>query len=460
MIGRNTTLALFAAALLPRLVFVLWAPGEPAADGQFYHAYGEHFARGWGYVDVDGSPVVRWMPGWPMLLGGLYWVFGSGTHVALFANAFLDATTAALLSLLGARLFGVRIGLTAGILYALWPGMIFLCGSHMSEPLFNVLLVAALLLTVIAAEADSRRIARFAVAGLCLGAAAMVKAEPLITTPGIAFYLWRTRRGGADFTRTTAVLLFVTAAVLVPWTIRNYVTFDRFLPTAASGGIGVYLANHPGATGGQDFVANRALQRRFKRENAAWTAIARNDAGWGDAWAFVRENPGEELSIIANKLRLTYAGDARGAKLVRGLGRDPASWQLAAATWQRLQWASNGYWFAMLALAAIGLTTVLSWKRGTAALLLLGVLLPWLCLHIVLLGGPRYHVPQIPVLALLAALGIARLRGGRAAATPRSKERLDPRAIPVGKIEAGDPAGTAESIDQMSSAISSSVRPA
>ena len=66
MIGRRTALAIFAAAFLPRLVFVLWAPGEPAADGIFYRIYGEAIARGWGYVDVDGSPVVRWMPGWPL----------------------------------------------------------------------------------------------------------------------------------------------------------------------------------------------------------------------------------------------------------------------------------------------------------------------------------------------------------------------------------------------------------
>jgi len=426
MIGRNTTLALFAAALVLRLVFVAWAPGEPAADGHFYHVYGEHIARGWGYIDVDGSPVVRWMPGWPMLLGGLYALFGSGTHLALFANACFDAATAALLCALGSRLFGSRIGLTAGILYAAWPGMIFLCGSHMSEPLFNMLLVAALLLTVVANRSEVRRIARFAAAGLCLGAAALVKAEPLITTPGIAFYLWRTRRGGADFTRTTAVLLLVAAAALVPWTLRNYVLFDRFLPTAASGGIGVYLANHPGATGGQDFLANRALQRRFKRENAAWTAIARNDAGWRDAWAFVRENPGEELGIVANKLRLTYGGDARGAKLVRGLDPDPENWHIAPLTWQRLERTADAYWFAMLALAALGLTTARSWQRGTPALLLLGVLLPWLCLHIVLLGGPRYHVPQIPVLALLAACGILRLRGGRATAQAAAREPPDP----------------------------------
>jgi hypothetical protein len=195
--------------------------------------------------------------------------------------------------------------------------------------------------------------------------------------------------------------------------VRNYVAFDRFLPTAASGGIGVYLANHPGASGGQDFVANRALQERFRRENLAWTAIARNDAGWRDAWNFAREHPGEQLRIVANKLRLTYLGDARGAQLVRGMGPQPG-WHIAPETWTVLRWTSDVYWFAMLALAAGGLLLPVvggaerrEWSPVAIPLLIGGVLVPWFLLHVILLGGPRYHVPQIPALALFAACGVA-----------------------------------------------------
>jgi 4-amino-4-deoxy-L-arabinose transferase-like glycosyltransferase len=404
MIGRRSATALFGGAFLLRLAFVLWAPGEPAADGIFYHAYGDHIARGWGYVDLDGSPVVRWMPGWPLVLGGLYRLFGSHTLVAMLANAVFDATTAALVAALGARLFQRRIGLVAGGLYAFWPGIVFFCATHMTEPLVNLLLVGALLLTTIAGASESQRTARFAAAGLCLGGAALVKAEPLVMSPALLLTLWIARRSRADFLRATAAVFLVAAAVLTPWTIRNWVLFDRFLPTAASGGIGVYLANHPGATGGQDFRTNRELQRRFRRENLAATSIARNDAGWRDAWEFVRAHPEEELRIVANKLRLTYSGDARGAKLVRGLGPEE-SWVLGANVWRRLRLLSDAYWFAMLGLALVGLGTFRSWKPTAAPLLLLGILAPWFCLHVVFLGGPRYHVPQIPAIALLAACG-------------------------------------------------------
>ena len=51
-------------------------------------------------------------------------------------------------------------GLVAGGLYAVWPGVVFLCATHMSESLFNLLLVGTLLLTAIACAAESRRIVR------------------------------------------------------------------------------------------------------------------------------------------------------------------------------------------------------------------------------------------------------------------------------------------------------------
>jgi 4-amino-4-deoxy-L-arabinose transferase-like glycosyltransferase len=116
----------------------------------------------------------------------LYTLFGSAHQVAILANALLDACTAALLVPLVTRLFDGRTGAIAGLLYAVWPGMIFLCGTHMSEPLFNLLLVGTLLATVHATQGRERRTRYAALAGLLLGAAALVKAEPLILLPAIA----------------------------------------------------------------------------------------------------------------------------------------------------------------------------------------------------------------------------------------------------------------------------------
>ena len=56
-------LAVFAAALVIRLLFVAWSPGALVADGFFYHNYAIFLLDGAGYVNLDGSPAIRWMPG-------------------------------------------------------------------------------------------------------------------------------------------------------------------------------------------------------------------------------------------------------------------------------------------------------------------------------------------------------------------------------------------------------------
>jgi hypothetical protein len=236
-----------------------------------------------------------------------------------------------------------------------------------------------------------------------LGLAAYVKSEPLALTPALLFAIWRLDPRPGAFARRGLALLGVAAALIAPWTLRNYLTFDRFIPTSASGGVVVQLANQPGASGGQDFHLQRELQRRYQGANQAETTINRNDVGWGEAWRFARESPGELRSIVARKLRLTYLGDVQALRTIRGPGRENP--HLTPEIFRGLARVANAWWWGALALAAIGVTTFRSWPRGAGALLF-GPLLTLATLHAVFLGGQRFHVPEIPLYALLAAQGV------------------------------------------------------
>jgi hypothetical protein len=73
----------------------------------------------------------------------------------------------------------------------------------------------------------------------------------------------------------------------------------------------------------------------------------------------------------------------------------------------RLRALANAYWYGVLALSAVGLLSVRRF-RPEALVLVFGLLATWLALHVVFLGGARFHVPEQPVFALLAACGIER----------------------------------------------------
>ena len=84
----------------------------------------------------------------------------------------------------------------------------------------------------------------------------VVKPEPLTLFPVLLLFLWLRRRSPRDFIKHAIVLGAATAAVFAPWTIRNYIVFDRIIPLSASGGISAHLVFYPGATGGQRTRAN------------------------------------------------------------------------------------------------------------------------------------------------------------------------------------------------------------
>jgi hypothetical protein len=61
------------------------------------------------------------------------------------------------------------------------------------------------------------------------------------------------------------------------------------------------------------------------------------------------------------------------------------------------------YWYALLALAAASLFVA---RRDRVWMALWSTIGVWMALHLVFAGEPRYHVPLVPVVAILAAATI------------------------------------------------------
>lgn len=84
--------------------------------------------------------------------------------------------------------------------------------------------------------------------GLALGIATLLRQQVLLLVPVLlAWILWATwhhisfRRFGVS----AAVSLAVIAASVLPWTIRNYLVYQAFLPLNSNVGYALYAANHP-----------------------------------------------------------------------------------------------------------------------------------------------------------------------------------------------------------------------
>lgn len=418
--GHRGLIGVVALGFALRLAFVLWAPAVPTNDGLFYHMYAARILSGAGYSNFDGSPAIKWMPGWPAFLAALYTLFGAEVRTALIANAVLGSATVGLVVALGRQLFDRRIALVAGAVYAIWPGVIYFAAVPMTETAFTLLIVLVLLLLAVGgAPRTTRRGIYFGPAGLVLGLAAMVKDEPLVLLPVMLGYLWLVQRPGHTWLRHASLFLAAAAIVVLPWTVRNYVTFGRFIPTSANGGLAFWHGNHPGGTGAADLRFLIAHRRRHASFDDAHTTLAASAAGWRHGWDFIRSNPGAWLGIVASKMHLTYGSDSAGVAIARGGatplvrqgGRQRTDGFISYATYRGLAAVANAFWFVILGLAVLGVATVHRWTPQ-AAVLLLGPLAAWVAVHALMVAGPRYHFPETPLLALLAAWGVRLLARG------------------------------------------------
>ena len=399
-LGRRAALAIVALAFATRAGFALWAPDQVYGDPLFYAFYGHQIANGNGFTENDGSPGIFWPPGWPLVIAGVYTLVGEHPGAVVALEVLLGSLTALGVAGIGARLLGRRTGLAAGVIYALWPGNVYLTAVLLSETAFLAWLVASLWLLLAALEWQGcKRVTGLCAAGVLFGAAALTKAEPLALLPVLAAVL-ALRVARSDWLVHGGALLLGIAVVLAPWALRNQAIFGAPIVTSASGGTNFWIGNHRGATGMNDLPVETWWRLQHQRDSFAETNLAQNAAGWREGLAFVRAHPREALALVPRKLRATYASDAAATRNLRPLEPPVRG---------RLERVANLWWYAVLALALVGVGS-LRRASPTARLLLLGIPATWLLIHIVFIGGARFHAPETPSLAVLAAAGLERLR--------------------------------------------------
>jgi 4-amino-4-deoxy-L-arabinose transferase-like glycosyltransferase len=243
---------------------------------------------------------------------------------------------------------------------------------------------------VLAADARGSTGAALA-SGLLWGLAILTRETVLYFLPFAALWLaWR-RAGGA---RRAAALLAVSAFVVLPWTLRNWFVFDAFVPVSTSGALNLWQGNTR-LSRQEVYEEYWAVRGRIpKYEHARRRAIE----------AILERQPLWILEKLRDEVPAFWA--AHGQPIVhleRGAyGTVARSRAYAAVATVLLPY------LAVLVLFVAGVATL---PRGRAPLLLLAFLAFYVLLHVVAHGYPRYRLPAMPAVFLVAAHGWAAWRG-------------------------------------------------
>jgi 4-amino-4-deoxy-L-arabinose transferase-like glycosyltransferase len=190
-------------------------------DGPF------HFVPGTAFHFVP--PLYAW------LLGFEYFVFGPNVFVAKLIHSALDSLVCLLVFLIGIRMFDRRTALMAAALYAVYPLAIV-----MSTRLYYQTLLNLMLCWIVLCMAGRVTVKNGVWTGIAVGLSALAKPVtlPLIALAPVVRILEGVTTSESRRPHVLWSVAFVMACTLtlLPWTIRNYMVFHRFIPVQSGAG--------------------------------------------------------------------------------------------------------------------------------------------------------------------------------------------------------------------------------
>jgi hypothetical protein len=414
--GGRIGLAALVAVLLLGLglrVGEAWDGRAPVYDAAAYAAIAANLSEGEGFT-VGGAatqPSSNYSPGLPLFVAGLYEVTG-GVHerAARVVLALIGALSVLFAYLIGRRLTGsVVAALVGALVVAVYPALLEYGGMLMSEPLAATLLSGGALAALWAWEGEWPR---WLLPGALFGALAMVRPEYLGIAVVVALVI-AVRHVRSDRRASllrAAVFLGAALIVITPWTLRNAVALDRFVPISTGGGQVLFAGTYLPSDGDPEKVGAEVVAEHpelFAPRDAQRLRLEHILARLAD-----QRHPGMETDEALSKMgkeqlwddiseeRLEYAGFV-AAKVGRIWSHGPRD-VMRAPGWAALHWA-------LVAFALLGLA-LLAWRRCWEALLLGTILLAITALSALLVASPRRVLVLVPLLAALAAVAVAWLR--------------------------------------------------
>jgi hypothetical protein len=371
----------------------------PTSDFGWYFDAARSIASGEGFTD-KGVPTAFWPVGWPGFLGAALALFGPHVWVGQCLNLVLSTGVVVLTAAAGRLLFPTtRTWRLAILLLAVFPNQIAYVPLLSVEIFFEFLLLLGFLLLA----AGSLR--SLLAAGSVFGVAALTKAQAVLVPAVLAMPLLAI--GIGRWLRTMLLTGLVMAAVILPWTLRNYVVLHAFVPVSTNGGYTLLTGNNPSARG--RYTADDALVASLSKDPIDQVAMDRVARDRALAW--IAGNPAGFVRLIPLKIWRLWSGDGEAEWLYQA---GYAGYDAHAALFRTVRIANQLYYLLLLALA--GASVPLMWRRRRS--------LPLYCwsgwavvgyftvISAVFSGQSRFHFALMPFIALYAAWVVTVRRPG------------------------------------------------
>jgi hypothetical protein len=404
----TSLLLIVLVAMGARLTFA-WSqvrkiPQEVIGSAPFEHETGSiaySLATGKGFSSPfrrETGPTAWLTPVYPLLVAGIFRVFGIFTANSFYAVVILNAlfSSAACIPIFfaGKRISGLGVASGAAWLWALYPNAVMMPFEWVWDTCLAALLGAVLLWTTLELADSPQRARDWCAYGLLWG-------FTLMTNPSLGLLLpfllgWAAYRGKRNTKLSfwkPGVAAGIAILCCVPWTVRNYVVFHKFVPLRSNFPLELYIGNNNNYATRQfvwppKITKERELLRYFRLGETAFMEEEQRKA-----MEFIRAHPGIAVELIGEKFVSFWTGVAEPVQIFKTTDSLLIRTLIVCNT--------------LAALGALLGIAVLIARRSPYALpvAMYPLVFPWL--YYVTHPNLRYRHPIDPVILLLVAVASA-----------------------------------------------------
>jgi hypothetical protein len=294
---------------------------------------------------------------------------------------------------------------------AVLPGPILWTDVLVTETLYTAMFVLFLL---VLAHATPTWRWMFAI-GAVIGLGALVRGEALTWSLLPIVLFWRDIPK-VELAKQLAVAAAVVTLCLAPWTIRNAIVMDAFVPVATNASATLWSGHHEGATGGQTYPPE-SYYLQFDQEPPL-RELQSGKALRNDAIEYMFTHPLHELQLIPLKLIHLNRGDSYALDWVNDA---PRVAPIAPINVERIGVLADAGYYGLLAIFLLGAVYLgrSFWLTRMGRVFLATFATALFLYGFLYYGNYRYRLPYEPLMVLVASAFVTKIWSMRSSPSGR-----------------------------------------
>jgi hypothetical protein len=256
--GSPSFIVVFAFALRVLVIWLVWRqmPAPIKTNVPYGYELGRvarAIAAGEGFSsplhDLDTGPTAWFTPIYPYLVAGIFKVWGIYSDLSRLIIATLNCAFAALTIIpihgIAKRTFGEGVAIGASWAWLFLPTALYFPIFWIWDTALTALVFLLIFWATLALRGN-RSLLPWAGYGALWVTGGLVNPSILSLFPFFLGWLaWNERKEAGPWLKHAAVVLLLFTIGLVPWTIRNYRVFGKFIVLRSNFGLELWLGNNP-----------------------------------------------------------------------------------------------------------------------------------------------------------------------------------------------------------------------